>query len=297
MRPALLKRNDRIGIVAPSRVIDRSQMERAYEVLADWGLEVQDGKSLFGKSGYFAGTDEERLSDLQEFINDPEIKAIFCARGGYGMTRILDNLDLNPLKENPKWIIGFSDITALHLKLALNDIESIHGLMPVQYGYEGVSESLQSLRTLLFEGKGKINAPASSFNCLGDVSGKMIGGNLSLVAECLGTETEIETDGKILFLEEIDEYLYKIDRMFTQIKRAGKLNGLGGLIIGDFSGMKDTQIPFGMDVNELITKQVREFDFPVAFDFPIGHESKNIAVPVSREARLVVDKSGAKLSF
>jgi len=297
IKPPLLRKGDKIGLVAPSRMITQDQIEFSYDIFKKWGLKVVKGDNLLTQNGYFAGTDEQRHSDIQSFVNDDDIKAIFCARGGYGMTRIIDYVDISPLKNQPKWIIGFSDITALHIKLELNDIPSIHGLMPVQYGDNGMDKSLASLYDLLFHGTCEVHAEPHDLNILGGSSSTLVGGNLSLVAESLGTHTEIDTKGKILFLEEVDEYLYKIDRMFNQLNRANKLSELAGLVIGDFSDMKDTQIPFGVDVYKLIDQHVKQYDFPVAFNFPIGHEQLNMAVPLGLPVRFNVDESGGKLKI
>lgn len=294
--PPLLKKGDKVALVAPSRVIDRKQMETAYRIFDEWGLKVVEGAALYHKDGYFAGTDEERLADLQQFL-DADVRAIFCARGGYGMTRIVDRLSFNKFMKNPKWIIGFSDITALHLAISRLKIESIHGLMPVQYGKPHVEPSLKSLYQLLFTGHGSIKATSNEFNKKGEAEGKIIGGNLSLIAESLGTSTEVQTDEAILVLEEIDEYLYKIDRMLNQLARAGKFKNLKGLVIGDFSAMKDTQIKFGKNIYELISDHTEPYNFPVAFNVPIGHEELNLAFPVSRKVRLTVRDSGTHLSF
>ena len=295
-QPESLKKGDKVGVVAPSRVITEDQMVKAFEVFAAWGLHVVKGNSLFSKDGYFAGQDEERRADLQQMIDDPEIKAIFCARGGYGMTRIIDQVDLTSIMKKPKWVIGFSDITALHLALNRSKVESIHGLMPVQYDYMGVEESLSSLKQLLFEGAVQYEVASDTMNQPGEAVAEVIGGNLSLVAESLGTPTEIDTEGKILLLEEIDEYLYKIDRMFMQLQRAGKLKNLRGVIIGDFSQMKDTQIPFGKSVFDLIAYHFRALSIPIAYNFPVGHEARNLAIPMGRNMRFEVRKDVVKLS-
>lgn len=282
-------------MIAPSRVIQESQIEKAVEVLKGWGLEIVFGKHLFAKDGYFAGSDDQREQDCQYMLNDAEIKGIFCARGGYGMTRIIDKLDLAPLLKYPKWIIGFSDITALHLALHQNNIESIHGLMPVQFDHIGVEESLTSLYELLFKGTVNYSISSHPMNRCGVAVAGVIGGNLSLIVESLGTATEISTDDKILFLEEIDEYLYKIDRMFMQLRRAGKLNKLAGLMVGDFLMVKDTQIAFGKSIFELIDDHFKGADFPVAYNFPVGHEPKNLAIPCGRKMRFVVAKDNVQL--
>lgn len=295
-RPPLLKKGDKVGIVAPSRMVTEDQMARGFEVLNDRGLDVVRGKHLFERCGYFAGTDEQRRSDLQQMLDDPDIAAVFCARGGYGMTRIVDQLDLTGMLSRPKWLIGFSDITALHLSLDRAGVESVHGLMPAQYEYMGVEESLSSLWELLFKGCLKYELSSHSMNRAGEARGQLVGGNLSLVAESLGTPTEVQTAGKILFIEEIDEYLYKIDRMLMQLSRAGKLSSLKGLIVGDFSQMKDTQIPFGKTILELINGHFEGYDIPVVFGFPAGHEVRNLALPFGREVLLKVTNTSVQLS-
>lgn len=295
--PPLLAPNDTVGIIAPSRLILPNQLESALEVFKSWGLDVRQGHSLYASHGYFAGSDTQRLADLQGFINDSSIKAIFCARGGYGMTRIIDQVDLNPLHENPKWIIGFSDITALHLKLSKNKLSSVHGLMPVQFEYFDAQGSIQSLKNLLFEGRGKVEAPPHEFNRPGQCQAEMIGGNLSLIADSLGTNTEIDPAGKVLFIEEIDEYLYKIDRMLVQLKRAGKFDRLAGVLIGDFSQMKDTQIPFGQSLEEIIINKFREYDYPVGFGFAIGHEIPNYSIPFTSPVQFEVGAEQSLITF
>lgn len=295
-QPELLRKGDKVGIVAPSRVITEVQMAKAFEVFDEWGLEVIKGEFLFAKEGYFAGSDSERRTDLQRMMDDQEVKAIFCARGGYGMTRIIDQIDLASFIKNPKWVIGFSDITALHLALNRKGIESIHGLMPVQYDYMGVEESLASLRQLLFEGNVRYEVASDVKNRHGECTAEVVGGNLSLVAESLGTPTEINTEAKILILEEVDEYLYKIDRMFMQLRRSGKLEKLAGVIIGDFSQMKDTQIPFGKSIFELIGVHFERLEIPIAYNFPVGHEARNLAIPIGRKMKLEVLKDVVRLS-
>lgn len=269
-------------------MITPAQVSRAFEVFKEWGLEVVCGSCLFEQHGYFAGTDEQRKNDLQQMLDAPDLAAVFCARGGYGMTRIVDQLDFETLSRNPKWVIGFSDITALHIALNRAGIESIHGLMPVQYDYMGIEESLASLKNVLFDGILDYTISSGKYNKVGTAEGEILGGNLSLVAESLGTPTEIDTRGKILFLEEIDEYLYKVDRMFMQLRRAGKFDDIAGLIIGDFSQMKDTQIPFGKSIYELIADHFNDTDFPIAYNFPIGHEAYNLAVPCGRKVYMEV---------
>lgn len=295
IQPPKLKTGDKICIVSPSRTIQEIQINEAIDIIQEWGLQVELGKHVYDSYGYFAGTDEHRLEDLQQAINNPEIKAVFCSRGGYGMSRILDNLNFEKLINNPKWIIGFSDITALHIQLNKIGIQSIHGIMPVQFDYMGTEESIKSLHRLLFENQLHYQLSGHTNNNEGEVEGEIIGGNLSLLADSLGTKSEISTEGKVLFVEEIDEYLYKIDRMFNQLKRADKLSGLKGMIIGDFSQQKDTNIAFGQTLEQLVHYHTKDYDYPIAFNIPIGHEAHNLAIPCGRMVKLKVGKSNVEL--
>ena len=294
--PPLLREGDEIIVISPSRRIEKVQVEHAWKIFRNWGLDAREGDSLWSASGYFAGTDEERLEEWRQALWDPSVKAIFCARGGYGVTRIIDDLDLSVLRDNPKWIIGFSDITAVHLALDHANVASIHGLMPVQYGNPNVKASLESLYELLFEGNLHYHVEAHDLNRDGRVTAPVIGGNLSLLAESLGTKTEIHTDGRILFIEEIDEYLYKVDRMMNQLRRAGKFKYLKGVIIGDFTEMKDTQIPFGKDIYDLLQSYF-EGDYPLAFNFPMVHEDHNLALPLVLPLTLDVYEKKALLTL
>ena len=293
--PAPLSNNDRIGIVSPTRMITKEQLSGALEVFQSWGLEVVLGDNVYAKHGYFAGTDDQRRSDLQNVLDDSSIKAIFCSRGGYGLTRIIDQLDLKKFLKQPKWIVGFSDITALHLQLNKLKIQSLHGMMPVQFDYYGMEESLSTLKNVGFGSFMDYSFNPSPYNQTGSTEAQVIGGNLSLLVESLGTSTEISTDGKILFIEEIDEYLYKIDRMFNQLKRAGKFDNLSGLIVGSFSDIKDTKIPFGMHLEELILNHFSNDHFPICFHIPIGHTENNMAIPFGKRLTLKVETEGVSL--
>jgi muramoyltetrapeptide carboxypeptidase len=296
--PPLLKPGDSIGIVAPARKIMGEQIEKSLEVFQSWGLKVVIGKHVFSNSHpYLAATDEERLHDLQSFINDKNIAAIICARGGYGSTRILDALNFNALKKNPKWIIGFSDITAVHAKLLKEGFLSLHGTMPILFTKPEAAESVESIRRVLFEGQCKIAATASPFNRPGVAVGQVVGGNLSLIADSLGTATEINTSEKILLIEEIDEYRYKLDRMMIQLKRAGKLTNLSALVVGHMTDIKDSDLPFGQSFQEIILNAVREFRYPIAFGFPSGHENPNVAWISGGLATLWVGQNETTLQF
>lgn len=290
--PKALQKNNKIVIIAPSGRLVEGTIDFGVQTLESWGLQVYLSKYLQKGHHYFSGTDSERLHDLQEAIDNPEVAAIFCARGGYGITRILDKVDFSSLKKQSKWVIGFSDITALHLKLYQLGLCSVHGVMPA--GFEKAeSKSIESLKSVLFGEPIAYEFNSNQYNKEGKAKGKIIGGNLSLIVESLGTPSEVCFDHTILFIEEIDEYRYKIDRMMMQLKRAGKLSHLAGLIVGHFSGTKDTLVPFGMTTEALILDHVSEYNFPIAFNIPIGHEPLNIAVPYSCECTLDVGEKVA----
>ena len=276
-RPSYLQRGDEVVIIAPAGRIKEGGLDQSVLELKKWGLKVTIGKHALDGYNYFSGTDQGRLKDLQSAINSPKHKAIFCARGGYGLTRIIDQIDFSELKVFPKWITGFSDVTTLHLALAKHEIQSIHSLMPT--GFESADErSIESLRKILFGESIVMDVDPSKYNKYGQEEASLIGGNLSLLSASIGTKYELHTAGKILFIEEIDEYLYKVDRMLGQLSRSGKLSKLKGLIIGQMSQMKDTAIPFGINVQQLILDHVSQYDYPVLFNMPIGHQPLNLPV-------------------
>jgi muramoyltetrapeptide carboxypeptidase len=296
IKPPSLKIGDSIGIVAPGRKLGREYIDAAVKILSGWGLNVIEAPNLFSnKHAYLAGTDPERLEDFQSMIDDEKIKMILCARGGYGSTRIIEALNFSSLYKNPKWIVGFSDITAIHLKLITKGIQSIHGTMPVLFSRE--PESLSSLKKVLFGEDDFITAKYHTSNKTGNITAQTVGGNLSLIVDSLATSTELDTKGKILILEEIDEYLYRIDRLLMQLKRAGKLSDLAGLVIGHFTDIKDTEFSFGETFDEIINHTISEYNYPVAFNFPIGHENPNLAWRHGGTASLQVNTSGSSLTY
>jgi muramoyltetrapeptide carboxypeptidase len=278
VKPPLLKSGDTIVIVAPARKIKPDDVAQASGIFKHWGLHVELSENLFSPShSYLAGNDEQRLHDFQTALDDPSVRCIICARGGYGTTRILDRLDFTNLKDNPKWIAGFSDITALHLKLASLGIESIHSTMPVLFQKMDSKDSIESLRRVLFDGSSSIKIKTSSWNRIGSATGQLIGGNLSLIVDSLGTNSEPDTANRILVIEEVEEYRYKIDRMLTQLKRAGKMEKLAGLVVGHMTKILDTEISFGESVEQIISEAIGQYSFPVAMGFPSGHENPNLA--------------------
>jgi muramoyltetrapeptide carboxypeptidase len=294
--PKPLKPGDTIGIVATARRVTEENILPAVRQITQWGLKVKLSPYLYSNShSYLAGTDKERSAAIQQFLDDPELAAIICARGGYGTTRIIDDIDFKEFKKHPKWIVGFSDITALHLMLSSLGFESIHGTMPILFSRDDSSDSVRQLHQALFGEPLEINAPPHSNNRNGIGQGKLVGGNLSLLIDSLGTRHQPETRGGILILEEVDEYLYKIDRMMVQLKRAGILSGLAGLIGGHFTDIKDTELNFGESVEEIIRQHTKEYSYPVAFQFPTGHENPNFSWIEGREALLEVSPSGSIL--
>ena len=296
--PQKLKAGDTVGIVAPARKISPLQLEPAQMILESWGLETKLAKNIFSLShSYLAGTDAERRNDFQDLIGDPNVKAIFCARGGYGSTRIIDDIDFAPLKTSPKWIIGFSDITAFHLRLLSIGISSIHATMPIFYGREESQGSVESIRKILFQGDCQIASTPSEFNRTGSVTAPVVGGNLSLLVDALNTPSEPDTDGKILIVEEVDEYFYKLDRMLTQLRRAGKLKKLAGLVVGHMTDIKNSDLDFGETTHDIINHAVRDYQYPVAFSFPSGHHEPNEAWVQGAIATLEVSLNNVSLNY
>lgn len=294
-----LKAGQTVGIVVPARKANEEQLRSGCSIISSWGLNVEFGKHCFDKgNSYLGASDHDRLEDFQFMLDNPSIDAIFCARGGYGTTRIIDQLDFTKFINHPKWIIGFSDITALHLKIHQLGIVSIHGCMPIQFSKPQYAESVESIRNILFEDNTVlIRSNRNDYNRIGSAQGIAIGGNLSLVIDSLGTSTEPDTTDKILILEEIDERLYKLDRMFVQLKRAGKLSRLAGLVIGHMTDISDTELPFDQSVEDLIMDKISEFTFPVAFNFPTGHEAPNLAWKHGALGEFNVTANEAKLKF
>jgi muramoyltetrapeptide carboxypeptidase len=292
IKPPLIKPGDTIAIAAPARKVEPHQIQNAVNTFKGWGLRVLTGDNLYSSAHhYLAGSDKERLHDLQRFIDNPSVNAIISARGGYGSTRIIDQLNLDPLKNNPKWIIGFSDITALQLKLASGGIMSVHGTMPILFPREDSKPSIDSLWETLSRGSFSLSAAPNPFNRFGHGSGKLVGGNLSLIVDALGTACEPDTENAILVIEEIDEYYYRIDRMMTHLKRAGKLKNLRGLVIGHFTALKESELAFRETLEQIVMNAVAEYKYPVAFGFPTGHENPNFAWIQGEEAQFLVSEA------
>jgi muramoyltetrapeptide carboxypeptidase len=298
IKPSFLNRGDKIGIVAPGRKVKLSDVEVSINIFEAWGLKVVLAKNLFSNDhSYLAGTDEQRLSDFQTMLDDDSVKAIVSARGGYGSTRILDQLNFSSFLKSPKWIAGFSDVTAFHLKLSKLNVASIHSTMPILFSKIESTESVESLRKTLFGEHQQFSIDSFISNRKGKSTGQMIGGNLSLVVDSIGTTNDPDLAGKILVIEEIDEYLYKIDRMMVQLKRSGKLDKLNGLIVGHMTDIKDTELKFGEGAEDIILNHTSSFQFPIAFNFPIGHENPNLAWVHGAVAQLEVSEGKSMLTY
>ena len=293
--PEKLKIGDKIGIISPARKITLNELDPAIKTIESWKLKVELGSNLFEVDNQFSGTIEQRSTDLQTMIDDDSIKAILCARGGYGTVQIIDNIDFSKLKNNPKWIVGYSDVTVLHSHLNKLGIASLHATMPINFK-TNAKESLASLKNGLFGNENNILCGPHPFNKFGKVEAEVVGGNLSILYSLLGSNSDVDTDGKILFIEDLDEYLYHIDRMMMNLKRNGKFTKLKGLVVGSMSDMNDNTIPFGKTAEEIILEYIKEFDFPVCFNFPAGHLDDNRCIRLGVKSVLEVNKNGVSLS-
>jgi muramoyltetrapeptide carboxypeptidase len=292
--PELLKKGDQIALISPAKKI-QTDLQPSIDIIKNWGLTPVIGKNSLNVNHYFAGTDSERLSDLQWALDNPKIKAILMARGGYGTTRIVDQIDWTLFDQNPKWICGFSDITALITTMNNRGIACIHGPLGVTLPWD--QQSTESLKTMFMEGKVSYSLPASPRNVNGIAKAPLTGGNLSIICNSIGTPSEINTDNKILFLEEVGEYYYHLDRMLTQLNRSGKLKNLKGLIIGDFSSMKDHKDSFGKEPMEIIAEYFSHLNIPQVYGFPLGHEKRNVPVYCGALVVLDVNQEKTLLSF
>ncbi|HVM89368.1 MAG TPA: LD-carboxypeptidase [Puia sp.] len=296
--PPYLRKGDTVAVVCPAGYMPLQKAQTCIDVLKEWGYNVKTGKTLESSSqNYFSGTDDERLDDFQQMLDDDEVKAILCARGGYGISRIVDRIRFKKFRQHPKWIIGFSDVTVLHCHIYSNyKVSTLHAPMASAFNDEGyTNEFVLSLKNVLTGNKIKYEYAVNALNKKGEAAGELIGGNLSLLVHLMGTASDIKTKGKILFLEDVGEYLYHIDRMFVQLKRSGKLEKLAGLIIGGFSEMKDTERPFGKSVYEIISDSVKEFDYPICFGFPVSHGKENYALKTGTRYKLMVGKNKVAL--
>jgi muramoyltetrapeptide carboxypeptidase len=291
--PPYLQKGDKVAIIAPVRKVSESEIADAISLLGE-NFEVILAPHIYAVHHQFGGTDAERSADLQWALDAPEIKAVFIARGGYGLMRIIDNIDFSEFVAHPKWIVGYSDVTVLHAHIQQNfNICSLHATMPFQFS---VNEKATQLMIQTLMGKPATYSYTSALNCInGKNTATLLGGNLSLLYALSGSTSDINTDGKFLFMEDLDEYLYHIDRMLLQLKRSNKFEKLSGLIIGGMSDMKDNTIPFGYSVHNIIYNIAKRYQFPVAFDFPAGHIKENMPIILGQTYTLEVKDNDVKL--
>ncbi len=292
--PPYLRKGATVGMICPAGYMAKERTETCVEVLQQWGFNVKTGKTVGHQYHYFSGTDEERLADFQAMLDDPNIHAILCARGGYGTSRIVDQVDWSHFQLNPKWIIGYSDITVLHNHLEKHlGIASLHAPMAGAFAEANrVDEFIITLKWALSGDLLEYQTPAHALNKFGHAEGKLIGGNLSLMAHLVGTKSMPDTNGAILFIEDVGEYLYNVDRMLLQLDRAGTLQPLAGMIVGSFTDMKDTVIPFGQPLEEIIFERIKNYSFPVSFHFPAGHSIENVSLRMGMNHSLSVTETG-----
>jgi muramoyltetrapeptide carboxypeptidase len=288
--PPYLKTGDKIAIIATARKVSPSDMEAAFSTFRSWGLQVVTGPHLFGENNQYSGTDEERAADLQMMLDDKDIKAIVCARGGYGTVRIIDMIDFSAFEQHPKWIVGYSDATVLHSHIQTQfGIETLHAIMPINFTEEGSETAIETLRKALFGETLEYSVSPQLLNKPGNAAGVLTGGNLSILYALTGTPSDIVTEGKILFIEDLDEYLYHVDRMMMNLKRSGKLTGLKAIIVGGMTKMNDNAVPFGKQAEHIISDYAAQAEIPVCFNFPAGHMADNRALIMGREVQLNIE--------
>ena len=287
-----------MAIAAPARKISADELDPAIKLFESWGLEVTLPEHLFDTDHQFAGDDTTRAALLQQLLDDPEVRAVFCARGGYGTVRLVDHLDFSAFAQHPKWIVGFSDITVLHSHIHRHlGIETLHATMPIDIPGIGSYPSTDSMHHCLWGEQIAYRCAAQQLNRNGEAEGEVVGGNLSILYSLCGSPSDIDTAGKILFIEDLDEYLYHIDRMMMNLKRNGHLDNLAGLVVGSLSKMHDNTVPFGHTAEEIVREAVAEYSYPVCFGFEAGHiGTNNLALPLGHRAHLSVE-GAAELRF
>ncbi|OMP32493.1 LD-carboxypeptidase [Mangrovimonas sp. DI 80] len=301
IQPEYLKAGDTVAIVAPSGILKKreEEVQDAIALLESWGLHAKVGDHVFSQDNHFAGTDAQRAADFQKALDDPTISAIWCAQGGYGSVRIVDKLDYTKFKQHPKWLIGYSDITGLHNQFHNLGYESIHAMMCISLKKDvsEIQETIASFKKAIFGEPLSYTLKRSSYNRTGKAVGPLVGGNLTLLHTMLGSETSIDTSGDILFIEEIGEYKYHIDRMLQSLKRAGYFDNCKGVLVGDMSNLRKNTTLWGTSIEQLILDALSDYDFPIAFHMPAGHEKDNRAMILGRTIEMTVTKEGTTVVF
>jgi len=294
--PEFLQKGDTIGILATARKVDLVSLQPAIKLLESWGLHVEIGKTIGKEENQLAGPDWLRATDFQDMLDNPKIKAIWAAKGGYGTVRIIDRIDFTQFKKKPKWIAGFSDMTVLHSHINQMNIETIHSFMALNAG-TAQPQVLESFRKALFGEKLEYHIPTHPFNKKGTAKGELVGGNLSVLYSVMGSKSEIDYKDKILFIEDLDEYLYHIDRMMMNLKRNGYFDGLKAVIVGGMSSMNDNEIPWGKDALEIIQDVLKDYKFPIIYNFPAGHIKDNRALILGKTVSITVNDKEAVVKF
>lgn len=294
--PPYLKKGDTVGILATARKVDMAPLEPAIKLLKSWGLNVVVGKTVGLDNNQLAGADWQRATDFQQMLDNPSIKAIWSAKGGYGTVRMIDRLDFTKFKQHPKWIIGFSDVTVLHSHINNFDIATLHSIACISVA-NASPEAIESFKKGIFGGKIEYNIPPHAFNKIGKVQGELVGGNLSVLYSIMGSVSEADYKGKIIFIEDLDEYLYHIDRMMMNLERNNYFKNVKGIIIGGMTKMRDNDIPWGHDALEIIKDITKEYKIPICFNFPAGHIKDNRALVFGKQVTLDVSTSGTKVTF
>lgn len=295
INPPYLKQGDTVAIIATARKISEEEIQPAVELIKQQGLHVLLGKNLFETENQFAGSDAHRAEDLQWALNHKDVKAIIIARGGYGTVRLMEHIDFSGFKKQPKWLVGYSDVTVLHSAIHQLGIATLHATMPINFFKN--TEATQSLFDALVGKTSTIETASNALNKKGSAKGVLVGGNLSLLYALSGTAYDIDTKDKILFIEDLDEYLYHLDRMMMQLKLSGKLKHLKGLVVGGMTDMRDNSVPFGKTAEEIILDATKEYDYPICFNFPAGHIDKNIALPLGKQVELNVGGDLVSVNF
>ena len=292
--PDLLRLTNKVGIISTARKISPRELQPAIDKLQGWGLEPVLGKHIFEEYHQFAGTAEQRAEDLQNMLDDPEIKAIFCARGGYGTVQVIDKIDFTLFKQNPKWVVGYSDVTVLHSHIYRHcGVQTLHATMPINFPDTlRENSATESLYNALFYGDNEYRVAPHPLNRPGSARGELVGGNLSILYSLLGSPSDVSTIGKILFIEDLDEYLYHIDRMMMNMKRNGKFNHIRALLVGGMSDMNDNAVPFGKTAEEIILDVLSDTAFPIMFNVPAGHIEDNRALIIGGKTRIEVPEAG-----
>ena len=297
IQPSHLKPGDTIGIVCPSGYIPLEKVQICIQTLEKWGYKVKLGTTVGAKKDSFSGTDQQRAEDLQTMLDDASVKAILCARGGYGASRIINTIEFKAFNKQPKWVIGFSDITVLHAAILQQNCMSIHGPMAAAFAKGEAGEPyIQSLKQVLEGEKTSYTIPAHSMNTLGNAKAEMVGGNLCILAHLIGSKNALDTNEKILFIEDVGEYHYNIDRLMIQCKNAGLFENLAGLVIGGFTDLKDPSSDFGASANEIIKEHIVGYTYPICFDFPISHSLPNFAIKQGQVYSLAVSAQEVSLT-